>query len=117
AATVSIPAKSFDPGAYAVSLAYHGNATYAEATGTATVTVTKAAATIFKQVIGAPITVNSTGRQLEVTVAATNVTPTGTVTVLVNSQTLTGTLTDRKVTFDLPPFSSPGQVPVMIQYG
>jgi hypothetical protein len=116
-AKLTIPAKSLAPGRRALSLQYGGNAVYAAATGTATVTVTKAIATITDEVRDGPIKVRTSGPKLYVRVSASGVTPTGEVTLLIGAKRLTGTLAGGQVTIKLPTFSNPGRVSVTIQYG
>jgi len=116
---VMLAAKSLDPGGRALSLVYAGNTVYDPATGTATVTVTKPASTISYQLVNGPVKVNKAGQKLKVTVAASGVngvTPTGTVTLVVNGHSYAGTLANGTVTITLPTFTARGNYPATISY-
>ena len=63
-----------------------------------------------------PNKVNKSGPKLYVKVSAIGVLPTGTVTLLVGSHTLHGTLNNGHYSFLLPTFSSAGPVDVTIEY-
>jgi hypothetical protein len=114
--TLTIPAKSLAPGARAVSLKYSGDAVYAPATGTATVNVTKVVSHIANALVDGPIKANTSGPKLRVVVSATSVTPTGTVSIVIGSQTVQGTLVGGQVTILLPTFSAAGTYSAKIQY-
>jgi hypothetical protein len=53
---------------------------------------------------------------MAVTVSAVGVTPTGTVTLLIDGRAYVGTLSSGHVSILLPTFTSPGKVPVTIVY-
>ena len=114
--TVTIKAKALPPGAHALSLSYNGDSVYAKATGTTQVTVTKATPTITDEVRGGPIQVNQSGPKLYVKVSATGLNPSGTVTLLIGSHTVQGTLSGGHVSILLPKFTSAGPVDVTIEY-
>ncbi|MFL6159948.1 MAG: beta strand repeat-containing protein, partial [Marmoricola sp.] len=116
---VVLAAKSLDPGGRALSLVYAGNTVYDPATGTATVTVTKPPATISYQLVNGPVKVNKSGQKLKVTVAASGVngvTPTGTVTLVVNGHSYLGTLASGAATIILPTFTAKGSYPATLTY-
>jgi hypothetical protein len=115
-ATVTIKAKALPAGTHALSLSYNGDSVYAKATGTSQVTVTKAVPTITDEVRSGPIKVNKSGPKLYVKVSATGLNPSGTVTLLIGSHTLQGTLSGGHVSILLPKFTSAGPVDVTIQY-
>ena len=115
-AMVTIKAKTLPPGAHALSLSYYGDSVYAKATGTFQLTVLRATPTITDEVRGGPIQVNQSGPKLYVKVAATGLNPSGTVTLLIGSKTLQGTLSGGHVSILLPKFTSAGPVDVTIQY-
>jgi 5'-nucleotidase len=112
---VTLGATSLDPGAHALSLVYDGDSVYGPSTGTATVTVAKADATIYDNLQG-QLKVGKPGPKLAVTVTAGSVTQTGTVTLVIAGQSYSQTLAGGKATIVLPTFTSPGSVPVTIEY-
>jgi 5'-nucleotidase len=115
-ASFQLRAKILDPGDRALSLVYSGNAIYDPATGVANVGVARAAASISNYVQGGLVKVNKSGPKMAVTVSAVGVKPTGTVTLLIGGRSYVGTLSNGHVSILLPTFTSPGKVPVTINY-
>ncbi len=85
-ATVTIPAYSLTPGNDTLTAHYSGDATYARATGTASISVVKATPTVTLQPSLTQLGANDS-ESVNVVVAGGGTTPTGTVTVSVNSYT------------------------------
>jgi Big-like domain-containing protein len=82
AATIVIPAKKLAPGAHTLSVTYGGNSTVGSADTTATLTVTKAKATLAKpSVTPQKVVVKKTKATVTIKVTASGVTPTGKVTL------------------------------------
>jgi hypothetical protein len=118
AAEVLLRAKSLAPGAHTLSVAYAGDGVVSAGTGAATVTVTKAKATIAKpSVAPRKVIVRKTRATVTVKVLATGVTPTGKVTVSgggVPKQTVT--LRGGKAVVRLPAFKSKGAKRLTVAY-
>ena len=75
-ATLTIPARSLPPASHVLTLTYSGDGKVKAATGSLTLTVTKATATIDKPTIRPKrIIVNKTKARVLVKVAATGLTP------------------------------------------
>jgi hypothetical protein len=84
AATLTIPAYSFSPGSDTLTAHYSGDTSYARTTGTASVTVAKATPTVTLQPSATQIGANATDN-IEIVVSGGGPTPTGTVTISINS--------------------------------
>ena len=82
--TIPVPAYSFAPGGDTLTARYSGDATYARATGTASITVSKATPTVTLVPSQSHIGANEYD-SVELVVSGGNPAPTGTVTISVNS--------------------------------
>jgi hypothetical protein len=85
--TFTIPADSLTAGSDTLSVSYSGDGTYASATGTASVTISKIAPSLAVQANPTQIGANTNGDSVTVTATGAGPTPTGSVTFSVNSYT------------------------------
>ena len=84
-ATLTIPAYSLTAGNDTLTAHYSGDATYAKSSGTAAISVAKATPTVTFQPSPTHIAANDANDNIVVVVSGGGTTPTGTVTVSVNS--------------------------------
>ncbi|WP_345464141.1 ExeM/NucH family extracellular endonuclease [Nocardioides marinquilinus] len=116
-ATVPVAALSLAPGQYTFDLEYSGDDNYTSDTGSVTVTVVKAAATVSATVTPAKPVVGKDRARVAVTVNATGVTPTGTVEVRQGTKVLgSATLSSGKATIVLPVFKTAGNQALQVRY-
>jgi subtilase family serine protease len=83
--TFNIPANSLATGSATLNVSYSGDATYAEATGSTSVTVTKLTPTVAVQPDPTNVGGQTTSVNVQVTVTGTGGTPTGTATLTTGS--------------------------------
>ena len=118
AATVAIPAKSLAPGTHSLTVAYAGGSTVIAGSTTATLTVSKAKATIAKPAVAPKrVIVKKTKASVTIKVTASGVTPTGKVTITGGGLSKqTATLRGGKAVVKLPVFKSKGAKRLTVTY-
>jgi predicted extracellular nuclease len=116
-AHVAIPATALRPGVHDLALAYLGDDQVAPGTGSVTVTVAKAAATVSARHTPSVVHAGRTAATLVVTVAAEGVAPTGSVRVAIpNHGSRTATLSNGVARIVLPTFAKVGRKTLTITY-
>ena len=116
-ATVPLAAKSLEPGTYTLTVTYSGDASYLPSSTTVSVTVVKAVSTVTATASRTTLQKNKDTTTLTITVSAENVTPSGTVTVLVDGVTRPVTLNANGTgTIVLGPFSTTGTKSILLTY-
>ncbi|MFL6002414.1 MAG: ExeM/NucH family extracellular endonuclease, partial [Nocardioides sp.] len=117
AAEVALGAGSLPVGTHQLTLVYAGDADHSGSTDTVEVTVTKATPTITATPTPASVEVNDGTSSIAVTVSATGVDPSGTVTASVDGDVVDSqTLVDGAATLTVGPFATAGDETVTIDY-
>lgn len=114
-ASVALPARSLPPGTHTLTVRYAGTATHLASTGSATVTVSKARATL---TVKAPKSVKAGARAtVRIAVKAPAGVPvTGKVTVKVGGKTVSGTVKNGKLNLKLPKAAKAGKLKITVTY-
>ena len=117
-ATITIPAKTLLPGVSSLTAEYAGDASFAAATDTFTVSVSKAVSTVKFKVTPKTIKRNVTKAKVKITVSAVGVVPSGKVKVKVKGmKAVTTTLGNRgKAVVKLKTFGSVGKKNIKVTY-
>ena len=117
-ATVSVPAKSVDPGSSTLTAAYSGDAHHSSGSDTFTMTVAKASSSTNATARPATVKVRKPGPTLTITVTgASGIVATGKVSVAVPGQgTKTATLTRGRATVKVGKFTSTGTKRIRVVY-
>ena len=116
-AEVALAAGSLPVGTHDLTLAYAGDTGHSGSTGSVEVTVTKATPNITATPTPASVEVNDGTSSIAVTVSATGVDPSGTVTASVDGDVVdTQSLVDGAATLTVGPFATAGDETVTIDY-
>ena len=116
AATVALGATSLPAGTHTLTLTYAGDAGHKPSTGSVTVTVNKAEATVDAEVKPNKVVAKKTKARLVVTVDAEGFTPSGRVKVEIGKRTYRATLEDGKAVIELKKFKQPGKYKAKVRY-
>lgn len=116
-AEVALAAGALPVGTHHLTLAYPGDADHSGSESTVEVTVTKATPSLTATPTPASVEVNDGTSSIAVTVAATGVDPSGTVTASVDGDVVdTQSLVEGAATLTVGPFATPGDETVTIDY-
>jgi 5'-nucleotidase len=114
--TVTLPATSLPVGTHTLTLAYSGDAGHKPSTGSVSVVVVKAEATVTAKVKPKRVVAGKTRARVVVTVAAEGYVPTGRVKVLVAGKTYRAKLVDGKAVIKLKEFTKPRTYKAKVSY-
>ena len=114
--TVTVPAKSLPVGTHTLTLTYSGDSGHKPSTGSVTVVVAKAVATVNAKVKPKRVVADKTRARVVVTVVAEGFVPTGRVKVRVAGKTYRAKLVDGKAVVKLKKVDKPRVYKVKITY-
>lgn len=114
--TITLPAKSLPVGTHVLTLTYSGDTAHKPSTGSVTVTVVKAEATVKAKVKPKRIKVDKTRARIVVAVDAEGFVPTGRVKVLVAGKTYRAKLVDGKAVIKLKAFKKARTYKAKVSY-
>ncbi len=114
--TIALPARSLPVGTYTLALAYSGDTWHEPSTGSVSVTVTKADATLSTEVKPGRLVAKDTKPVVQVTVAAEGFTPTGRVSVSVDGRSYWADLRNGVAVVELKKFNKAGTYASAVSY-
>jgi 5'-nucleotidase len=114
--TVTLPAKSLPVGSHTLTLTYSGDTGHKPSTGSVTVVVVKAEATVKARVKPKRVVADKTRARVVVRVVAEGYVPTGRVKVLVAGKTYRAKLVDGKAVIKLKEFTKPRIYKAKVSY-